>query len=171
MKIFKISLTVASLVLIVLSLWYFNSTHWQSLDFVESLLTGSFALSTCFLVTTYRISLIGKTKIRFFSLMLAVLTLILLGLIQWDPAWIFPLWKVTLGAFLFLLTDTILQQLTFKGTISFFTKGLSIITATLVLAAILFNISNFHFYWYLNLFVGILSLSLLVHFLWPVKRS
>lgn len=164
--------TISALVLIYLSLMIYGLATVESEE--SGLIHSSiFALYTIFnfiVILTYRISLIGKTKINWVALGLMILLIISLFAMEGYKPRVHALWNYTIIGYILLCGEAIFQIIPKRKPLTLITKVSTIILLVFLIVMIVFQLGSPLFYFISEWLIIICSLLLIVNFFLKTKE-
>ena len=169
MKWFKHLISIATFASIIIFLYAGNSIEEShiihgSLFFIYSL----FVFCTLLM---YRISLIGRSKIKWVTLILTVLILSSLSIIKMNMAWYYDLWSITLAGFILLSGDAIFQIIHKNRPLTLVSKIGTALLLTSLLSMLAFGTESPTMYSFTEILLILVALLLIGDFFIKKNRA
>jgi len=171
MKWFKHIVSVITLVALAIMIYGFYTVDEKASGIIHSSLFAVYSLFTLLTILTYRISLIGRSKIKWTSLGLTILILISLLSMNNNKDLVYTLWDLTLAGYVLLLADAIFQIIPKKKPLSLITKASVSVLLLFLLAIIMFELGSPLAHYITEWLIILCSLLLVVNYFLKAKKA
>lgn len=171
MKWFKHTVTAITLISLVVMLYSFISVDEIETGIIHSSLFAVYTTFTFLTILTYRISLIGRRRIKWASFGLGILILISLFSMNLDKELVYSLWDFTMVGFIFLVGEAILQIIPKKKPLTWLTKASTAVLLIFLIVIIMFQLGSPLVHYITGWLVVLFSLLLIVNFFLKTKKA
>lgn len=169
MKWYKHLISIATIASIITFLYAGNSIEESQI--IHGSLFFIYSLFVFCTLLMYRISLIGRSKIKWATLILMVLILSSLSIIKMNMACYYDLWSITLAGFILLSGDAIFQIIPKNRPLTLVSKIVTALLLTSLLSMLAFGTESPTMYSFTEILLILVALLLLGNFFIKKNRA